>query len=397
MKALRRSMMRKKDARRHESPQQMSKTTSHNGPKLSREMKNGHAAQEADVRGDFSENTFERHAAILGNARMSQPMYSHERALLVQQLQRDYGNSYVSRLVDHISRTRSKTIHTKLQVGAAGDAYEQEADAIAKQVVSMASSQGDQQTQLQANEDELRTKPIAQRQDDMDMDEDEVHLKPLIKRQDDLNDDELRMKPIARREISEDGGEVDADVENTINRARGGGQSLPENVRRSMEGAFGADFSGVKVHTGAESNALNESISARAFYNRSGHLLQQGRVQPGQLIGQGGTRSRANPRRTAERKRGTARRKAYQSQNGCSTSGHARSAGGRKTGRPDGAGRTRVAGSETQGTAPNRYGNTKGVDGPQAAKTAKLSRQALGREEKGQHCKPSPFPRAYFL
>ena len=32
-----------------------------------------------------------------------------------------------------------------------------------------------------------------------------------------------------------------------------------------MEGAFGADFTGVRVHTGPEADALNNSMSARAF------------------------------------------------------------------------------------------------------------------------------------
>ena len=36
-------------------------------------------------------------------------------------------------------------------------------------------------------------------------------------------------------------------------------------MRRSMEGAFGADFSGVRVHTDRRSTDLNERLQARAF------------------------------------------------------------------------------------------------------------------------------------
>ena len=40
---------------------------------------------------DFSQQTFERHAALLGDPRMSHSMYAQQRATTVRQLQRDYG------------------------------------------------------------------------------------------------------------------------------------------------------------------------------------------------------------------------------------------------------------------------------------------------------------------
>ena len=38
---------------------------------------------------DFSQSTFERHAALLSDSRMSRPMYASQRAMIVRQLQRD--------------------------------------------------------------------------------------------------------------------------------------------------------------------------------------------------------------------------------------------------------------------------------------------------------------------
>ena len=46
---------------------------------------------------DFSESTFQRHADLLGSAKMSHSMHAGERAGIVMQLQRDYGNRYVQR------------------------------------------------------------------------------------------------------------------------------------------------------------------------------------------------------------------------------------------------------------------------------------------------------------
>ena len=63
---------------------------------------------------DFSQSTFERHAVILGDGRMSQPMYANQRAMIVQRLQSSYGNQYVRQLVDHIQRKRAEVIETNL-------------------------------------------------------------------------------------------------------------------------------------------------------------------------------------------------------------------------------------------------------------------------------------------
>jgi hypothetical protein len=61
------------------------------------------------------------------------------------------------------------------------------------------------------------------------------------------------------------GGAVDTGIQQAIEGARGGGQPLPEGVRASMERALGADFDGVRVHTGAHADQLNRALQARAF------------------------------------------------------------------------------------------------------------------------------------
>ena len=123
---------------------------------------------EALLRSDFSQRTFEQHAALLADPRMSRRMYTSQRAAIVMQLQRDYGNRYVQRLVKHVSRMRAEAVQAKLTVGPAGDKYEQEADRVAKQVMETVSSPGQEAAQRQAPEDEemLQAKPLAQRQAD---------------------------------------------------------------------------------------------------------------------------------------------------------------------------------------------------------------------------------------
>lgn len=80
---------------------------------------------------------------------------------------------------------------------------------------------------------------------------------------------------------SGEGGEVSADLEGSIQRARGGGQPLENTTRSSMESAFGTDLSGVRVHTGSEADNLNQAVSARAFTTGQDIFFRKGEYNPG--------------------------------------------------------------------------------------------------------------------
>ena len=74
------------------------------------EMEEIRHPREGHLGSDFGQGTFEHHAAILGDSRLSSPANAAQRASLVLQLQRDYGNQYVQRLVDHVSKTKAETV-----------------------------------------------------------------------------------------------------------------------------------------------------------------------------------------------------------------------------------------------------------------------------------------------
>ena len=82
------------------------------------------------------------------------------------------------------------------------------------------------------------------------------------------------------------GGTVDASVEQSIQQAQGGGWGLSEDVREPMEQAFGADFSGVRVHTDGNANQLNSSLHSRAFTTGPDIFFKQGEYNPGSRDGQ---------------------------------------------------------------------------------------------------------------
>jgi hypothetical protein len=168
-------------------------------------------------------------------------------------LQKTMGNRATTQLLAGSSRQR---VQPKLTIGEPGDKYEQEADRVAAKVVQQmnapASSQASQRESVQRQERE---------------------------------DDELMMKPMVQRQ-SDGGMAATPDLEASINQGRGSGQPLANSIREPIEQAFGADFSGVKVHTDAQSDQLNQSIQARAFTTGQDIFFRQGEYNPGSRGGQ---------------------------------------------------------------------------------------------------------------
>ena len=126
-----------------------------------------------------------------------------------------------------------------LAVSPAGDQYEREADSVSGQVIaSLRAGPGAAGGALAAPEVDQET-PVG------------------------------RQVAVRRRAydgpMGAEGGDLDAKTGERVNRARRGGLSLPSSARGRMEGAFGADFAPVKVHTGPEAEALNHDVGALAF------------------------------------------------------------------------------------------------------------------------------------
>lgn len=137
----------------------------------------------------------------------------------------------------------------RLVVGPTNDRYEREADRVAKQVI-----------------DRLGTDSIAR----VTMDEEE---------------EPLQARRVDSAVIGADGGPVDADLGARIDSARRGGQQMEPQLRRSMEGAFGADFSGVRVHVGPTTDRLNADLGARAFTHHRDVFVRANDFQPGTRAG----------------------------------------------------------------------------------------------------------------
>ena len=92
-----------------------------------------------------------------------------------------------------------------------------------------------------------------------------------------------RVIEVARKAEGE--ADVTADVEQKINRSRGGGQALDSKASSQIGSALNADFSGVRVHTGSEADSLNRSLSAKAFTTGQDVFFRQGEYNPGSSSG----------------------------------------------------------------------------------------------------------------
>jgi hypothetical protein len=147
-------------------------------------------------------------------------------------------------LMEIMMAASSPNVQAKLEIGEVGDKYEQEADRVASQVVSQINN-------------------------------------PVQKKLQRLSES----KVIQRKEAIA-GGTASADLESSIQSARGSGQSLDANLQQSMGQAMGADFSEVKVHTDSQSDQLNKSIQAKAFTTGQDVFFRQGAYEPSSRGGQ---------------------------------------------------------------------------------------------------------------
>jgi hypothetical protein len=148
------------------------------------------------------------------------------------QLQRDYGNRHVQRMVDQ-ARTAP--------VSQADDRCEREADRVAQAVVDGAT--------------------------------------PTV-------NPATNHPPAIQRLSGAAGGPVDAGAQQAIQGARGSGQPLPKRVRGPLERAFGADFAGVRLHTDVQADQLSRALRAQAFTTGRDIFFRRGEYDADSIRGQ---------------------------------------------------------------------------------------------------------------
>lgn len=95
-------------AKAQREPRQRAPQSSKAGPGLLQDTANLVGPLESLLGNDIGQSAFQRHAALLGDSRLSQPAYARQRAAFVQHLQHQYGNRYVQRLAEHVARETAR-------------------------------------------------------------------------------------------------------------------------------------------------------------------------------------------------------------------------------------------------------------------------------------------------
>ena len=151
----------------------------------------------------------------------------------------------------------SPAIQTKLTVAESGDRFEREADAVADAVVQRKESRASSASDV----------PLVQAKCAKCEHEDTVRLQ-------------------TDGSSIPDGSAHAADsVQRGLAAQRGAGQSLDASVRREMEQGIGADFSRVRIHTGAPAADLNDMLHARAFTHGQDVFFHSGEFDLGSSAG----------------------------------------------------------------------------------------------------------------
>jgi len=209
-------------------------------------------------------------------------------------------------------------VQRKLTIGKPDDHFEKEADSVADKVVQRMSEPAAEQT-VQAKPlhsptpqtiTAIPTAPAkaAAPQESLQMkeetegkekdDEGVVQRKPIFDSMADPSEDRVQRKPIfdsmaapqedqiQRKENGTSPEPAGDGLQQRLQSSKGGGQPLPAETRSAMESSIGADFSGVRVHTGKEAASLSNELGAQAFTHGNDIYFNEGKYAPSDKSGQ---------------------------------------------------------------------------------------------------------------
>lgn len=206
-------------------------------------------------------------------------------------------------------------VQPKLTVNQPNDKFEQEADAVADKVVQRMSEPSAIQAQpaTAPAPQTITTVPttpakpavsqeLLQKKEETEgkekEDEEVVQRKPIFDSMADPPEDRIQRKPIfdsmavpqdesvQRKENGPAPESSNDGLQQRLQNTKGGGQPLPSETRSAMESSIGADFSGVRVHTGNEAASLSKDLGAQAFTHGNDIYFNEGKYAPSDKSGQ---------------------------------------------------------------------------------------------------------------
>ncbi|MCK8521388.1 DUF4157 domain-containing protein [Aquimarina sp. D1M17] len=202
-------------------------------------------------------------------------------------------------------------IQTKVKVNQPNDVYEKEADLIADRVVGMPETQigvqhvsppeVQRQEEEQEEEETIQASEISvQRMEDEEQDASgAIQTKQFSFIQRENNDTQAssdeeeetlqtysseRPSSLYHSDTIQRSGRgppvTGAQFENQLHNSTSGGRPLSEPVSNFMESRFGADFSGVRIHTDASAQQMSKQVNAHAFTYGNHIYFNSGKYDP---------------------------------------------------------------------------------------------------------------------
>ncbi|HEV9036504.1 MAG TPA: DUF4157 domain-containing protein [Puia sp.] len=148
-------------------------------------------------------------------------------------------------------------VQTKLTVGQPGDVYEREADQVADKVVQRM-SRPIFESKAERKEEGIQRKCAACEKEEK----------------------------LQKKENAGANQTASPHTEQQLHASHGGGSALSSADRAPMEQTMGADFSGVRIHTGSQAQQMNEQLNAQAFTHKNDIYFGKGKFDTGSKAGQ---------------------------------------------------------------------------------------------------------------
>ena len=149
-------------------------------------------------------------------------------------------------------------VQPKLKIGQPGDRYEQEADAVANQVMSAQESESVNMQPMEEEEESLQMQPIEEEEE-------------LIQPKPESNTDNMVAEP---------------QLESQLSHSKGSGSQMDTHTMSTMQDNFGVDFSGVRIHNDNKAISMNQQLNAQAFTVGNNIYFNTGMYTPKSRSGQ---------------------------------------------------------------------------------------------------------------
>ncbi len=193
-------------------------------------------------------------------------------------------------------------IQPALKVGKPNDKYEVEAESVADKVMMMPSTSATPMMtaspggfQIKASEEEeVQMAPLSagismihrseeEEEIQLNPEEEEVQLFAEQRKIRRSEEEEVQLQSVDEESIQlfgGEGGSVSPQLSTQIQQSAGSGAALPPAIQQDMGQKIGADFSGVRVHTGPQAASMSSALGAQAFTHGNDIYFNEGKYQP---------------------------------------------------------------------------------------------------------------------